>query len=186
MNQEQSLVPQILVQRGNRTAENIISVVVGVAFLSLLAQLAFPLPFTPVLITGQTFGVALIALLWGRKRGVAVVASYLAVGALGFPVFAAARSGLVIGPTMGYLFGMLLASYWMGMLSDWGWTKSFFKSWLAVFTGSVIVFSFGTLVLSFFVPAKDVFMLGVLPFLPGDFVKSLAASYIAFKANKLN
>ena len=183
MNQENALIPQILVQRGNKLSENILSVFIGVVFLSLLAQLAIPLPGTPVPITGQTFGVALAALLWGRKRGVAVVVSYLTAGAMGLPVFAAAKSGLIMGPTMGYLIGMVLASYWMGTLSDFGWTKTFLKSWFTVFTGSIIVFAFGALVLSFFVPAKDVLLMGVIPFLPGDLIKTLVASFVAYKSN---
>lgn len=184
MTQEQALVPQFLDRRGNRVLDNILSVFFGVLALSLLAQIAIPLSWTPVPVTGQTFGVALISLMWGKKRGLAVVLAYLFIGAAGLPVFALGKSGFSVGPTMGYLFGMVLASYLMGTLSDLGWTKTFLRSWLAAFLGSVVVFSCGLLVLSFFVPLKALLMAGLLPFLPGDVVKTLLASFVAFQAHR--
>ena len=184
MNQEHSLVPQIITQRGNRTIENVIAIFIGVVGLSLLAQIAIPLPWTPVPITGQTFGVALAALLWGRKRGVAVVLSYLFIGYLGLPVLALGKSGIAMGPTAGYLLGMVIASYWMGMLADFGWTKSYLKTCLVASSGSLIIFAFGAAVLSFFVPSKDILVMGVLPFLPGEIVKTAFASFLAFRAQK--
>lgn len=184
MTHEQSLIPQILDQRGNKVIENAISIVIGVALLSLLAQIAMPLPWTPVPITGQTFGVALTALLWGRKRGLAVVLSYLFVGALGLPVFAMGKVGLSVGPTFGYLMGMVVAAYWMGFLSDSGWTKSLFRTWLAAVSGSVITFTLGVSVLSIFVPVNTLLVSGVLPFLPGDFIKTLLVTFTVFNAQR--
>lgn len=182
MTQELAFVPQYLIHRGSKTLENILSILVGVTGLSLLAQIAIPLPWTPVPITGQTFGVALVGLMWGRKRGVTVLLTYLGIGALGLPVFAMGKSGISIGPTVGYLVGMVFASYWIGLLSDLGWTRTFLRSYYAAFSGSVIVFSCGIIVLSFFIPSKNLFAAGVLPFLPGDFIKTLLASFIAYKA----
>ncbi len=184
MTQELALVPQYLIHRGNKAIENIVSILVGVFGLSLLAQIALPLPWTPVPITGQTFGVALAGLMWGRKRGVAVVASYLVIGGLGAPVFAMGQSGLVMGPTTGYLVGMVIASYWMGLLSDFGWTQTFLKSYAAALSGSMIIFLCGMVVLSAFVPTKDLLAAGVFPFLPGDFIKTVIASAIAYRSQK--
>jgi len=89
--------------------------------------------------------------------------------------------GLAIGPTSGYLIGMVFASYLMGFLSDLGWTKTPFKSWAATVLGSLVTFSFGLLVLSYFVPAKALLAAGLIPFLPGDAIKTLLASTIAHK-----
>lgn len=161
-----------------------ISVVIGVAFLSLLAQIALPLPWTPVPVTGQTFGAALVALLWGRKRGCLVFISYLLIGSLGAPVFALGKAGLLLGPTSGYLLGMLVATYVMGTLADLGWTRTFLQSYLAAVIGSVITFAFGLLVLSFYLPSSALLGAGLLPFLAGDVVKTLAASAIAARSHK--
>ena len=97
-----AFVAEKLEKRGNSLVENLAVVTGGVILLALLAQVAIPLPFTPVPITGQTFAVAFISLVWGAKRGGAVVFAYLLVGAAGLPVFANAQSGLAVGPTMGF------------------------------------------------------------------------------------
>lgn len=183
--QDQALIPRLLIKKGNLVSHNMIAVLFGIALLSLLAQVSIPLPFTPVPITGQTFGVALTALLWGRKRAVACVVGYLGLGAAGVPVFAAGSFGLAWGPTLGYLIGMLIASFAMGTLADRGWTKTFFRSWLAAFSGSLITFACGLLVLSFFVPREALLMAGLLPFIPGDIVKTLLASGLAYKSSSL-
>lgn len=185
MTQDQAMMPQLITQNGNRTWQNILSVAVGVAFISLLAQIAIPLPFTPVPITGQTFGVVLTALLWGRRRGVATVLTYMSLGGLGLPIFALGHSGLAMGPTLGYLVGMLIASYVVGTLADKGWTNKFYKTWLAAFFGSVIIFSCGLFVLSYFIPQQHLLTSGLFPFMPGDVIKTLLASTIAWKTNKL-
>lgn len=164
--------------------DNVLTIFAGVMVLGLLARVSIPLGFTPVPITGQTLGVALIALLWGRARGVTCVAAYLVLGAVGAPLFAFGQSGLSFGPTAGYLIGMLVASVAMGTLADRGWTKTFLRTWAAAFLGSVITFSFGVLVLSYFIPADKLLMAGVLPFLPGDFVKTLLACWIVSTASK--
>lgn len=182
--QDLSLIPSFIIQRGNTVRDNIVCVLGGVALLSLLAQITFFLPWTPVPITGQTFGVSLMALLWGRKRGVLVMLSYLTVGALGLPVFAMGKSGLLMGPTMGYLVGMVFAAYIVGALADKGWTKKWWSSYLAAMTGSVVTFSFGLMGLSFFLPTEALLMAGLLPFLPGDLIKTSLSSFIAFNLQK--
>lgn len=182
--QELAIIPSYLTLRGNKIHENILCVVSGVLALSLLAQMTISLPWTPVPITGQTFGVALIALLWGKKRGTATVLSYLFLGGMGLPIFAMGKSGFSLGPTFGYLVGMLVAAYLMGSLADRGWTKKFFLSYLTVLLGSLVIFSFGVFGLSFFIPRENLLVAGVLPFLPGDLIKTLLASSFAFQAQK--
>lgn len=184
MSPELALIPQYIIKRGNKIQENILSIFLGTAFLSLLAQIAIPLPWTPVPITGQTFGISLMSLIWGRKRATAVILSYLTLGIIGLPIFAMGKSGLSIGPTTGYLIGMAVATYWMGTLSDWGWTNSWWRSYWVAASGSSIIFLCGVLGLSLFIPTKNLWSAGVVPFLPGDFLKTLLSSYIAFKAQQ--
>ena len=164
--------------------QNIVVTFAGAAILALLSQIAISLPFTPVPITGQTLGVALLALTLGRNRGLSSVVLYLMLGAAGLPVFAQAQSGLVFGPTMGYLIGMLLATVLMGSLADKGWTSSFKKTLFAAFMGTVITFVVGVSVLAFFIPAKMLLVAGVLPFLPGSLIKDTLAASVAYKVRK--
>lgn len=162
----------------NSALRSVLVVVLGVFALSLLAQVVIPLSWTPVPITGQTFGVALIALLWGRKQGLAVFAAYLTLAYLGVPVLAAGKSGLLLGATFGYLVGMAAAIVAVGYLSDIGFVKGFWTSLLSVYLGSVFVFGFGLLGLSFFVGGESLLAAGLYPFLLGDLIKNVAASSV--------
>ncbi|WP_369711169.1 biotin transporter BioY [Leptotrichia sp. HSP-334] len=154
------------------TLKNILLVLGGVAFLSLMSQVIIPLPFTPVPISLGTFGVTLMALLYGRKLGTATILSYVAAGSLGAPIFAGFKSGSLFSPTGGYILGYIVAAIILGYLSDKGVTKSYVKTFFSLLLSSAIILTLGSIVLSIFVPGKNVFMVGVLPFLPGDAIKS--------------
>src|SRR6059058_5210357 len=82
-------------------------VVVASIFVALCARVTLPLPFTPVPLTMQNFGVLLVGLMLGRERGFAALALYLAEGLAGMPVFNPTGPGglaQLLGPTGGYLF----------------------------------------------------------------------------------
>lgn len=179
MQKSLAFIPRLIEEKGeSKNVYNILSVVAGSLFLALLSQIVIPLPFSPVPITGQTFGVALIALNWGSKRALMTFFLYLCEGFVGLPVFAMGKSGLMIGPTIGYLFGMWVSSGVVGYLADKGYAKTMKSAFLCCVCGSVITFSFGLLVLSQFVPAKSLLALGLLPFLPGDVLKNLFATVL--------
>lgn len=179
-------VPRLLSVRGGRLTDNILLVTGGILALALLAKVSVPLSFTPVPITGQTFGVALIALLFGRLRAVGIVSTYLALGTAGAPFFALSKTSPGFGPTSGYLLGMLAASFVIGTLADRGWTKSYTHAWAAAFIGSLITFACGLIVLSMFVPSEALLTAGLWPFIPGDFIKTSLAAFIASQANRLS
>ena len=152
--------------------KSIFLVLSGVIFLSIMSQLIIPLYFTPVPISLGSFGVMLIALLYGRKLGTATVLSYVVAGSLGAPIFAGFKSGSLFSPTGGYILGYIVATIILGYLSDKGVTKSYVKTFFSLLLSSAIILTLGSIVLSIFVPGKNVFMVGVLPFLPGDAIKS--------------
>ncbi|NOY89539.1 MAG: biotin transporter BioY [FCB group bacterium] len=148
--------------------------------LVVCAYLSINLSFSPVPVTGQTFGVLIIAMALGRTRGLSVIMAYLLEGAMGLPVFAGGTAGVVrfVGPTGGYLLGFLGAAFAVGYLADKGWDKGYFKSVLAMIIGTTIIFICGLLWLSVFVPMKNIFTVGLIPFIPGAIVKISVASVI--------
>ena len=162
----------------NEFLKSIFLVLSGVIFLSIMSQLIIPLYFTPVPISLGSFGVILIALLYGRKLGTATVLSYVATGSLGAPVFAGFKAGSLFSPTGGYILGYIAAALILGFLSDKGIAKSYVKTFLSLLLVSVIILILGALVLMLFVPSKNVFMAGVLPFIPGDMLKAVAATLL--------
>ena len=160
------------------TFKNILLVLGGVAFLSIMSQILIPLPYTPVPISLGTFGVTLMALLYGRKLGTATILSYVAAGSLGAPIFAGGKAGSLFSPTGGYILGYIAATIILGYLADRGVTKSYVKTILSLMLSSAIILTLGSLVLSLFVPGKNAFMIGVLPFLPGDALKSTTTTLL--------
>ena len=160
------------------TFKNILLVLGGVAFLSIMSQVLIPLPYTPVPISLGTFGVTLMALLYGRKLGTATILSYVAAGSLGAPIFAGGKAGSLFSPTGGYILGYIVATIILGYLADRGVTKAYVKTILSLMLSSAIILTLGSLVLSLFVPGKNAFMIGVLPFLPGDALKSTTTTLL--------
>jgi biotin transport system substrate-specific component len=152
----------------------------GSLLIALAAQLRVALPFSPVPITGQTFAVLLLGALYGSKRGPATVATYLALGVMGLPVFAGGASGAarLIGPTAGYLGGFLVAAFVVGLLSERGWDRKPWTTAVSMIIGSAVIFVTGVLWLSRFVGWPAVLSTGVIPFLPGDALKIALATLL--------
>lgn len=147
------------------------------------AQLAVPVPWSPVPITGQTFAVLLSGAVLGARRAFLAQALYLVEGAAGLPFFAggAAGAAILLGPTGGYLAAFPLAAAVTGFLAERGWDRRFLTTAAAMLAGSVVIFALGLARLSRFVPADHLFSAGLFPFVPGDLVKSALAA-LAFPA----
>lgn len=98
-----------------------VMVVSASLFVALCARVTLPLPFTPVPLTLQNFGVLLVGLTLGARAGFAAMALYLVEGAAGLPVFNPAGPGGIaqlLGPTGGYLMAYPLVAGLAGLLLD--------------------------------------------------------------------
>lgn len=149
--------------------------------LVLCAQIVLPLPWTPVPITGQTFGVLLVAVLLGARRAAVVLGLYLLEGAAGLPVFAplglpgAAR---FLGPTAGYLLSYPVAAYVTGWLVERRPALSQGRAAAlhlvgAVAAGEVVIFAVGCAWLAWAMQMgwPRAIVAGAAPFLPGELLK---------------
>ena len=147
----------------------------GAIFLGALAQIAIPVPGSPVPVTGQTLGVLLLATAYGANMGAATFALYLAIGFAGAPVFAGHGHGIerLVGPTGGYLVGMLIASFVLGYLADRKADQKFVTSFPALILGDVIIFTFGLLWLqtSLDLSWSATIAAGLTPFILGEALK---------------
>ena len=150
----------------------------GVFLLTLTAQFQIFGPWGPIPITGQTFGVTLLALLAGSRQSFAATATYLALSLAGIPVLAGATA-FVFGTSSGYLLGMLVAAYAMGLLADQGAVRKWSSSFLTGLVGMIIIYTFGLGVLRYFVPGTVLLSAGLWPFLVGDLIKIAAAASVA-------
>jgi biotin transport system substrate-specific component len=160
------------------------ALVAGASLLTALsAQIEIRVPWLLVPITGQTFAVLLSGAVLGARRGFLAQALYLAEGAAGLPVFAGGAAGahVFVGPTAGYLAAFPFAAAITGALAARGWDRRFATMLAAMLLGSGAIFGLGLVGLARFVPADLLLSQGLLPFLPGDVVKSSLAS-LAFPA----
>ena len=99
-------------------AEQAAIVVSASLFVALCARVTVPLPFTPVPLTLQNFGVLLVGLILGSRRGFAALALYLVEGAAGMPVFSPAGPGGA-AQLLGATGGFLLAYPFVAALAGW-------------------------------------------------------------------
>jgi biotin transport system substrate-specific component len=163
------------------------------AFVALTAQVALPLPFTPVPITGQTLGVLLTAAVLGPRLGALTMLVYLAEGLLGLPVFALGRSAwsmssvpglpVIVGPTAGYLLATPLAAALVGALAARGWDRRISSAVPAMLLGNLVILLLGfawlaaaTWLLKGAVPVAALLGASVYPFIPGDLFKIVIAA----------
>ena len=134
---EQARVPEALRQ---------VALVVGASlFVALCARITVPLPFTPIPLTVQNFGVLLVGLLLGSRRGFAALALYLAEGAMGMPVFNPTGPGGIaqlLGPTGGFLLAYPVVALLAGYVMEHG-RKSFARAALGGLLGEVVLFIVG-------------------------------------------
>lgn len=167
--------------RAGSFAYDLILVLAGSGLIAASAQVWFSLPFSPVPVTGQTFGVLFVASLLGRGRGAAAALLYLAEGAAGLPVFAEMKAGphILLGPTGGYLAGFVPGAWLCGALAERGFDRRVGGTILSMLLGNVAIFALGLPWLARYVGAENALALGFWPFLPGDVVKiGLAAALL--------
>jgi biotin transport system substrate-specific component len=141
--------------------------------LGLFANIAIPLPFTPIPIATQPSIVLLLGVLLGSKRALMAVAAFLGQVAIGLPVCAGGVGGIAkfAGPTAGYLIGYLVAAYVVGRIMEMRAQRTFSSAFLAMGVGNVILFILGAAWLSTFVGLSKAIALGVVPFVLGDLLK---------------
>lgn len=134
--------------------------------ICLAGQISIPLWFTPVPMTLQNGTVLFLAALLGSRRAVAATFAFLAQGALGLPVFATVGSAFLLKPTGGYLIGYLVASFIVGSLIE---RKK--SPILAFALGHLAIYACGAGYLATFIGVNQAILLGIVPFLLGDFMK---------------
>lgn len=146
--------------------------VVGAAAL-IAVSAKIQIPFWPVPMTLHTLAVLTLSVALGPRLGLAAMAAYLCAGLAGMPVFAGSPErgigiAYALGPTGGYLFGYLVASWLTGFLAAGGGALRIAAAMLA---GLAVVYAAGLAWLARFVPAEALIATGMAPFVPGDLLK---------------
>ena len=154
---------------------NAVLLVSGVLGLAVLAQIAIPVPGSPVPVTGQTLGVLILGTTYGTTLGFTTFAIYLLAGIAGAPVFASGAYGIdrVVGATGGYLIGMLVATLVLGQLARFRLDQKFLTALPSMLIGTIITFVFGLIWLHQFTGQSWSWTIsaGLTPFLIGEALK---------------
>jgi biotin transport system substrate-specific component len=144
--------------------------------IAVSAQVAIPLPFTPVPVTLQTFAVLLTGCLLGSGRGALAVILYIAEGSFGLPFFSGGTAGIahLLGPTGGYLVGCVASAFAAGILSERKALKPA-GLFITLVAADIVVYVPGLAWLSVFTGVGKAVALGFVPFVIGDALKIAAA-----------
>ena len=114
-----AVLADLLPAARHRYAVDTALVLGGAALTGIAAQIAVPVPGSPVPVTGQTFAALLVGTALGARRGFLALALYSVLGMAGMPWFAGGSSGAG-GASFGYVLGMLLAATVVGELARRG------------------------------------------------------------------
>lgn len=152
------------------------------ALICVSAYISIPLPFSPASLTAQTLMVNLIALLLTPRQAGFTILTYILLGLVGLPVFSGGMGGpgKLFGPTGGYIISWLAAATLMSWLKGKQYN---FKRYcfVTILVGEPVILLVGSIYMKF-VTGMDwaaIMAAAVLPFLPLDLFKCIAASAIA-------
>jgi biotin transport system substrate-specific component len=174
------------------------------ALTAVFSQVSVPLPFTPVPISLASLAVLICGGVLGAKRGALAMVVYVLLGAVGLPVFAnfSGGAGVIAGPTGGYIIGYIFAAAVMGLFSGKedevsggatqgpqgqsaktgfaGTGKGILRTIAKGVPAMIVLYAFGTawFVISTGTGVAASLLLCVVPFIPGDILKIIAAAAV--------
>ena len=173
------------------TATKVLMSFMMACFTGLMAQIIIPLPWTPVPITAQTFAVLCSGLILGKKYGCLSQILYIVLGIAFIPWFGGMTGGLdvFLGSTGGFLIGFIIASYFIGAITE-KYAKARSFSRMAVVIGIAnfaLIYIPGLAGLALWysltqgaaIGVVDLLMMGLVPFILGDIVKILGAASVS-------
>ena len=173
------------------TATKVLMSFMMACFTGIMAQIIIPLPWTPVPITAQTFAVLCSGLFLGKKYGCLSQILYIVLGVAFIPWFGGMTGGLDIflGSTFGFFIGFIIASYFIGAITEKYANARNFTS-MAVVIGIAnfaLIYIPGLAGLALWysltqgatIGVVDLLMMGFVPFIAGDIVKILGAASVS-------
>jgi biotin transport system substrate-specific component len=163
-------------------ATQVAIVVSASLFVAVCARVSVPLPFTPVPLTLSNFGVLLVGLTLGSRRGFAALALYLMEGASGLPVFSHPGLGGIaqlLGPTGGFLWAYPLVAFLAGWIFERA-EKTFARAALAGVAAEILLFVGGLSWLAVLTHSiAKAFMFGLYWFFFAEVIKVLFAAALS-------
>lgn len=158
------------------------------ALTAVCSWISIPVPSSGISFTLQTFAVLLAAGLLGWKGGTAAVLCYIALGAVGVPVFSGFRGGIgvISGVTGGYIVGFIFTALIVGLSCKF-FGKKILPLSISMTLGVLVCYAFGTAwfcVVNQSTTFGAALMLCVVPYIPFDAIKIAAAVFLVKRLDK--
>lgn len=189
MSEKALTIPSVVIERivRGRVAADMLLVIGASALIAIAAQVAIPLPFTPVPLTLQPLAVIFLGAALGSTRGAAAAALYLLEGFSGLPVFAEGHGGpmWLTGATAGYLFSYPFAAWVAGFVSERGWGSSIVRAVTGMLLALGVIYLGGWSWLAILTNPQTAFVAGVAPFVVADIVKVAIGAALLPKAQQI-
>lgn len=174
--------------KSHKAILNLVYIALFAALIAVCSWISFPINLIPI--TLQTMAVCIAAGMLGWKRGICSIAVYLALGAVGLPVFAGFKGGIgsLTGATGGYLIGFLLTALIVGLAVDL-FGRRWFVLAISMVLGIAVCYAFGTV--WFLVLMGGKYTLGaalgmcVFPFIIPDLCKIAIATILCNRLYKI-
>lgn len=148
--------------------------------IAILAQIQIALP-SLVPITLQTLGIYLVAMILKPKSAFTSSLIYILMGAIGLPVFAGFSGGIgiLLGPTGGYIYSFPIIALIISFLNN----DHLSTKLTALIIATAVCYCIGTLWFMYINQSSLLAALSlcVLPFIPGDLIKIVAAIILSNK-----
>jgi len=188
MTNANATIPSILSDRiRGRAALNMLLIAGASVVIAIAAQIAVPIPGSPVPLTMQPLAVLLVGVVLGSWRGAAAAALYLMEGAGGLPVFAQGHGGifwLTAGATAGYLLSYPFAAFVAGWVSERGFGSTVLRSIAGMLAALAVIYAGGWSWLAAWSGTKAAFAMGIAPFLIADVIKVALGAALLPRAQK--
>lgn len=170
----------------SNSLKSVTQISLGAALLSVSAWISFG---APVAVTMQTFSLSLLLILLGGKKGSAITLLYLALGAIGIPVFSGFRGGIghIFSESGGFIFGFLLFSLTYLLVTNF-FGDGTLPSSVALVLGALLLYATGTLWYAARFSGGEslgaIISVAVLPYVPFDAIKITLALIVGKRLKK--
>jgi biotin transport system substrate-specific component len=189
MTQRTQTIPAAIIDRivRGRAAMNLLLVIGASILIALAAQVALPIPGSPVPLTLQPLAVIVVGVTLGRVRGAAAAMLYLLEGISGLPVFAQGHAGPVwlLGATAGYLYSYPFAAWVAGWFSERGWGNTTLRAVAGMLAALVVIYAGGWSWLAVLSGPRTAFSWGIAPFFIADILKVALGATLLPQLQKL-
>jgi biotin transport system substrate-specific component len=156
----------------NKFVKNLVEVMFAALFLVLISKISIPLFFTPIPLVLQNSICLFYLLILGRKKSLYSIF----LGTIIFPFLVDKSFGFTVlfGISGGYIFGYFIAVSLVAKLYEMKKTSAS----VSLLMGHFVILLIGTLWMSVYVGLQKAFLLGFLPFLFTDLLKSIVLTKI--------